>query len=104
MESKNLIRVNPITGEETWFPIADLDKVNLYGPSSNVFIRDVKEKHSIEVSIKNGIFDAIIAKLFADGVNPKEMVNKELLYNPYSWCNFLIEGKRAPITSINCST
>lgn len=72
------------------FPGADVEKMDLRGPSSAVFIRYLESHGEIATAQRYGIFNAILSKMW--NKNDEKYVSDHLLvYAPKSFCSHYIE-------------
>jgi hypothetical protein len=85
---ENTIKALTRKGAEKKFPLLDISKLDLHGPSGRVFIRYAEKSHPLVVAEKYGIFDTIIADLFCDGKRFYETSSGHLVANPNSWVSY----------------
>jgi hypothetical protein len=110
----NWIRAKTRNGATMEFPAADLSKsIDLRGPSGRVFAQYLKGHSAITTSIKWGIFDSVLARMWSDGAIPKlSQAQFDLVSHPMSFVSYYREywyetgpkGPRTPFTVTNASS
>lgn len=86
---QDTLKAKTRNGATMEFPIADIMKVDLSGPSGQVFIRYLEAHTSVDSALKYGLFDAILSKMWDPNQGELKYVGDHIkIYHPLSFASY----------------